>query len=163
MQFFFQAVVLLYGCTIRMPTKHMQNKLDSNYTRMLQAILNKSWRPHPTKKQLYSHLPPITKTIQFRLTRQVEHCWRSGHELISNILLWTPSHGRAKADDQQEAIYNSSMAIQDVSLKTYQERWTIEMVAGEGQGYPCWWHDMMMMMMMINLQSIQIMVLSLHI
>ena len=25
------------------------------------------------------------------------HCWRSRDELISDILLWTPSHGRAKA------------------------------------------------------------------
>ena len=39
----------------------MEKKLDGNYTRMLQAILNKSWRQHPTKQQLYGHLPPITK------------------------------------------------------------------------------------------------------
>ena len=25
------------------------------------------------------------------------HCWRTKYELISNVLLWTPSHGRAKA------------------------------------------------------------------
>ena len=31
-------------------------KLDSNYTRMLRAVLNKSWRPHSTKQQLYGHL-----------------------------------------------------------------------------------------------------------
>ena len=28
------------------------------YTRMLRAILNKSWQQHPTKHQLYGHLPP---------------------------------------------------------------------------------------------------------
>ena len=39
----------------------MEKKLDGNYTRILQAILNKSWRQHPTKHQLYGHLPPITK------------------------------------------------------------------------------------------------------
>ena len=44
--------------------KTYEKKLDSNYTRMLRAILNKSWRQHPTKQQLYSHQPPITKTIQ---------------------------------------------------------------------------------------------------
>ena len=38
--------------------------------RMLRAILNKSWRQHPTRHQLYGHLPPITKTIQVRRTRQ---------------------------------------------------------------------------------------------
>ena len=64
---------------------------------MLQAILNKSWRQHPTRHQLYGHLPPITKTIQFRRTRHAGHCWRSRDELISDVLLWTPTHGRAKA------------------------------------------------------------------
>ena len=64
---------------------------------MLRAILNKSWRQHPTRHQLYGHLPPITKTIQVRRTRHAGHCWRSRDDLISDVLLWTPTHGRAKA------------------------------------------------------------------
>ena len=64
---------------------------------MLQAILNKSWRQHPTRHQLYGHLPPIMKTIQVRRTRHAGHCWRSKDELISDVLLWTPTHGQAKA------------------------------------------------------------------
>ena len=64
---------------------------------MLRAILNKSWRQHPTRHQLYGHLPPITKTIQVRWTRHAGHCWRSRDELISHVLLWTPTYGRAKA------------------------------------------------------------------
>ena len=66
---FFQAAVvsiLLYGCTTRMLTKRFEKKIDGNYTRILRAILNKSWQQHPTKHQLYSHLPPMTKTIQGR-------------------------------------------------------------------------------------------------
>ena len=74
----------------------MEKRLDGNYTRMLRAILNESWRQHPTKQLLYSHLPPITKTIQVRRTRHAGHCWRSKDELISDILRWTSSHGRAK-------------------------------------------------------------------
>ena len=72
-------------------------KLDGNYTRMLRAILNKSWRQHPTRHQLYGHLPPITKIIQVRRTRHAGHCWRSRDELTSDVLLWTPTYGRAKA------------------------------------------------------------------
>ena len=64
---------------------------------MLRAILNKSWRQNPTRHQLYSHLPPITKTIQVRRTRHAGHCWRSKDELISDVLLWTPTYGQAKA------------------------------------------------------------------
>ena len=77
---FFQAAVvsiLLYGCTTWMLTKRLEKKLDGNYTRMVQAILNKSWRQHPTRHQLYGHLHPITKTIQARRTRHAGHCWRS--------------------------------------------------------------------------------------
>ena len=87
----------LYGCTTSMLTKHMEKKFDGNYTRMLRAILNNSWRQHPIKQLLYDHLPPITKTIQIRRTRHAVYCWRSRDELISDVLLWTSSHGRAKA------------------------------------------------------------------
>ena len=100
MKQFFQAAVvsiLLYGCTTWALTKRMEKKLDGNYTRMLQAILNKSWWQHPTKLQLYGHLPPITKTIQVRRTRHAEHCWKNRGELISDVLLWNPTYGRAKA------------------------------------------------------------------
>ena len=97
---FFQAAVvsiLLYGCTTWTLTKRLENKIDGNYTRMLRAILNKSWRQHPTRHQLCGHLPPLTKTIQVRRTRHAGHCWRRRDELISDALLWTPTYGRAKA------------------------------------------------------------------
>ena len=97
---FFQAAVvsiLLYGRTTWTLTKRKEKKLDGNYTRKLRAILNKSWRQRPTNQQLYSHLLPITKTIKFRRTRHAGHCWRNNDELISDVLLWTPLHGRAKA------------------------------------------------------------------
>ena len=97
---FFQAAVtsiLLYGCTTWTLTKRLEKKLDGNYTRMLRAILNKSWQQHPTRHQLYGHLPPFTKTIQVRQTRHAGHCLRSRDELISDVLLWIPTHGRAKA------------------------------------------------------------------
>ena len=90
---FFQAIVmsiLLYGCTIWTLSKHMENKLDGNCTRMLWAILNKSWKQHPTKQQLY--LAPISKTIQIRWTRHAGNSWRSKGKLIGDILQGTPSH-----------------------------------------------------------------------
>ena len=86
-----------YGISILVGYLMPNPVLDGNYTRMLQAILNKSWRQHPTSHQLYGHLPPITKTIQVRRTRHAGHCWRSKDELISDVLLWTPAYGQAKA------------------------------------------------------------------
>ena len=47
---FFQAAVvsiLLYGCTTWALTKRLEKKLDGNFTRMLRAILYKSWRKPP--------------------------------------------------------------------------------------------------------------------
>ena len=128
---FFQAAVvsiLLYGCTTWTPTKWLKKKLDGNYTRMLGAILNKSWRQHPTRHQLYGHLPPITKTIQVRWARHAGHCWRSKDELISDVLLWTPAYGQ---DNQLEHTYSSYVRIWDVALKTSQKRW---MIGRSGEG-----------------------------
>ena len=117
--------ILLYGCTTWTLTKRLEKKLDGNYTRMLRAILNKSWRQHPTRHQLYGHLLPITKTIQVRRARHAGHCWRSRDELIRDVLLWTPTHGRANQDDQHEHTFSSYMRIRGVVLKTYLGRWTI--------------------------------------
>ncbi len=114
--------ILLYGCTTWTKTKRLGKKLDGNYTRMLRAILNKSWRQHPTKHQLYGHQPPITKTIQFRRTRHAGHCWRSRDELIRDVLLWSPHMAEQKQDDQLEHTYSSSVRIPDVALNTYQRR-----------------------------------------
>ena len=71
---FFQVVVLsilLYGCTPWTLKKFNKKKLDSNW--MVRSILNNSWRQHPTKQQLYKHLPPISKSNQIRRTRHARH------------------------------------------------------------------------------------------
>ena len=125
---FFQAAVvsiLLYGCTTWMQTKRLEKKLDGNYSRMLRAILNKSWRQHPTRHQLYGHQPLITKTIPVRRTRHAGHCWRGRDELISDVLQWTPHIAEQKQDDQLEHTCSSYVRIRDVALKTCQRRWTI--------------------------------------
>ena len=134
---FFQAAVvsiLLYGCTTWTLTKWLEKKINGNYTRMLRAILNKYWRQHPTRHQLYAHLPPITKTIQVRRTRHAGHCWRSRDELISDVLLWIPHMAGQKQDDQLEHTFSSYVRIRDVALKTYQRRWTVGRSGERGSG-----------------------------
>ena len=134
---FFQAAVasiLLYGCTTWTLTKRLEKKLDCNCTRMLRAILNKSWWQHPTRHQLYGHLPPITKTIQVRRTRHAGHCWRSRDELISDVLLWTPHMAVQKQDDQHEHTFRNYVRIRDVVQKTSLRRWTIGKSGERGSG-----------------------------
>ena len=146
---FFQAAVtsiLLYGCTTWTLTKRLEKKLDGNYTRMLRAILNKSWQQHPTRHQLYGHLPPITKTIQVRRTRHAGHCWRSRDELIRDVLLRIPTHGRAKAGRPartyiQQLCEDTGCCPEDLP-RVMNDR---AGVAREGQGYPCYQRDMMIM------------------
>ena len=108
--FFLVAVVwiLLYGCTTWTLTKRLEKKLIGNYTRMLRAILNKSWWQHPTKHQLYSHQPPITKTIQVRRTWHAGHCWRIRDELISDVLLSEAMNRREKCRERVRDIRASS-------------------------------------------------------
>ena len=113
---FFQAAVvsiLLFGCTTWTLTKWMEKKLDDNYTRMLRAILNKSWRQHLTKQQLYGHLPPITKTIKVKLDTAGEA--GRAHVMFS----YGPPHmAEQKQGDQLKPTYSSSVRIQDVALRT---------------------------------------------
>ena len=84
--------ILLYRCT---RWTRIEEKLEGNCTRMLRAILDKSWKQHATQQEIYCHLPPISKTMQIRQTRHMGHCWRSKDELISDLLQWTPLHQRA--------------------------------------------------------------------
>ena len=106
-------------------TKRLEKKLDGNYTRMLRAILNKSWRQHPTRHQLYGHLPPITKTIQVRRTRHAGHCWRSKDELVSDVLLWTPTYGQAKAGRPARTYIQQLCEDTGCNIEDLPERWMI--------------------------------------
>ena len=64
---------------------------DDNYLVKLSRI-----RTTCIEQFLAVQLPPITKAVQIRRTRHAGHNWRSKDELINEILLWTPSHRRAK-------------------------------------------------------------------
>ena len=78
---------------------------------MLRAVLNKSWRQHPTKQQLYSYLPPITKTIKddpdMRDTAGEIRMYFCG-------TLHTEEH---RQDDQLEPIYKQLCADTKCSLE----------------------------------------------
>ena len=107
------------------------NKMAGEEARW-QLRKNKSWRQHPTKHQLYGHLPPITKTIQVRRTRHAGHCWSYRDELINNVLLWTTTYGRAKAG--RPARTYIQQLCEDVALKTCLKRWTIGRSGETGSG-----------------------------
>ena len=75
--------------------KYRAKKLDGNYTRMLQDILNKSWKHHHTKQQLYGHWLPISEIIQLRWARHAGHYWWSKDKLLTDVIQWTLTNGHA--------------------------------------------------------------------
>ena len=137
-------LILLHGCTTWMRTKRWEKKLDGNCTIMLQAILNKSWRQHPTKQQLYAHLPPNTKTIMQDTAGEVR-------TNSCDVLLWTPSHGRAKAGRPVRTYIQQLCADMGCSPEDLPE--AMRRVVRKGQGYLCWWRDMMIKLHFRNLDK----------
>ena len=79
------------------PCLNPESWSDESFAESNAGVQTSVWRQHPTKPKLYGHLSPIMKTIKVKRTRHAGHCWRSRDELISDVLLWIPSHGRAKA------------------------------------------------------------------
>ena len=69
--------------------RQLHKNAESNIEQVLEAA--------PHKAAAVRLQPTITKTIKVRQTRHAGHCWRSRDELLSDVLQWTPSHGRAKA------------------------------------------------------------------
>ena len=146
---------LLYGCTWCTLTKRTEKKLEGGCTRMLRAVLNKSYTQHLTKQQHYRHLLSISKITQVRRGRHGKHSWKSKNEIINDILLLTPSYVQV-LDDPKEYTYNSPVWTQNVDKKTCQGRWMIETIGErerererESQGNLRQLRDLVMMMMMM--------------
>ena len=115
------------------------------YISMLRAILNKSWQQHPTRHQLYGHLPPITKTIQVRRSRHAGHSWRSRDELISDVLLWTTTYGWAKAGRSartyiQQLCEDTGCSPEDLpEAMNDREKWRERVRDIRASGTTWWW------------------------
>ena len=137
--------ILLYGCTTWTLTKRMEKKLDSNYARILRAILNETLRQHPIKQQLYGYQPPITKIIQTRRTRHAGYCWKSKDELISDILRWIPSLGRANIGrpartNQQQLCVDTGCSLEDLpGAMDVKDGWQERVREIRASGVTWWW------------------------
>ena len=94
--------------------------------------------------------------------------WDTAGEVRANSLVMYysgPLHTNEQVlDDQLEPIYNSSVPIQDVNKKTFQEPWTIE-TGGEGESgksvLPTW-HDDDIVFVTTTFQDLLIFVLILQ-
>lgn len=83
--------ILLYGSETWTMTKAMLKSLDGCYTNLLKRVLNLDWRNHPTLQEIYNGLPRISSVLTSRMLTFSGHCFRSKHEVISDLLLWCPA------------------------------------------------------------------------
>ena len=122
----------------------MEKKLHSNYTRMLGAILKKSWRQHPQSSSCTATYHPSRKLSKLDKPDMQD----TGGEVEMNSQVkysCGPLHmAEQRQDDQPEPIYKSSVPIQDIALKTSWEQRTIETGGARGSGRSVlvvWLHD----------------------
>ena len=87
--------IVIYGCDSWSLTQSLKNALDGTYTRMLQKILNVSWRHHMTNHELYGSLPRITTIVRQRRLRLAGHVMRYD-EAANKVLLWKLDGPRRK-------------------------------------------------------------------
>ena len=85
--------VLLYGCETWTLTKTLLKKLDGTYTRILRMILNVHWSQKVTNEVLYRAIEKISTKIRRRFLKFAGHCLRRDDEVVSDLVLWEPTHG----------------------------------------------------------------------
>ena len=109
-------------------------KLDGNYTRMLRAILNKSWRQHPQDTNYTATCLPSRKL--YKLEEPDTQDTAGDARMNSSVMYsYGPPHmAKQKQDNQLEHIYSSYVRIRDVTLKTCQKRWMIGRSGERGSG-----------------------------
>ena len=69
---------------------------------------------------------------------------RVKNELISNVLLWTHSHGQARIGQPARTYLQQLFTDKGCCMEGLQGVIDDRQVARESQGNPCWWHTMMM-------------------
>ena len=95
---FFKAVAmseLPHGCTTWTLTKHLVKKLEEKYTKIMNVVC---------LEQILEAAPHKTAVVQPYTSHQANHsrkaskiCWvLKGNKLITNVLLWTPTHGHTR-------------------------------------------------------------------
>ena len=132
----------MYGWTIWTLRKCFDKKWNMDLARALCAVLNKYWKQHSNKQQLYGHLLPISETIILKSKRHDRHSWENKDKQISDILPQTPSHGHTSVGWSAK-IYGHLMTYWEL-LKN---KCLSEEILKEIKRNPCCRHALMMNML----------------
>ena len=77
--------ILLYGSETWTLSVRLEERLDGTYTRLLMRVKNMSWKCHPTKKQIYGDLHPISSLLRARRVQFAGHCFRASTGVVSSL------------------------------------------------------------------------------
>ena len=88
--------------------------------------------PGGNTQQSSSCMATYLKTIKVRWTRHTGHCWRSRDKLISDVLLWTPAYGWAKAGRPARTYIQQLCEDTEYSLEDL--RWVMRRSGERGSG-----------------------------
>ena len=91
---FAQRSVFLYGSAAWTLTETLAKKIDGCFKRLLRSALGFTWKDHVSNKELYAEVPKATDTIKQKRLKLAGHCYRHPEEAASNLVLWTPNHGK---------------------------------------------------------------------
>ena len=123
----FQATVesvLLYGSETWTITSKIRKMLDGCYTRLLRTALNVSWKAHMTNQDLYGDLPRVSEKIRKRRLQFAGHCMRRTGQVITDVLLWKPLHGKRSVGRPITTYVN--LLCQDTGLSPVELRTCME-------------------------------------
>ena len=127
--------------------RQLHKNLASNIEQVLAATPHKA----PTTRPPASH----HETIQVRRARHAGHCWWSRDELISDVLLWTPTYGRAKAGRPartyiQQLCEDTECSPEDLpEAMNDREKWRERVRDIRASGTIWWWWIKMLLVQLI--------------
>ena len=132
---FFQAAVvsiLLYGCTTLTLTKRLEKKVDSN------RCWEQYWAsPGGNTPQVTNYTATFLPSWKLYKLDEPDTQETAGEARTNYSVMYSygsPHMAKQNQDDQLEHTYSSSVWIQDVALKTCQNRWMIGRSGERGSG-----------------------------
>ena len=102
--------VLLYGCETWTITKTLLKQLDGTYTRILLMVLNVHWSQKVTNEVLYGAIEKISTKIRRRFLKFAGHFLRRDDKVVSDLVLWEPTHGTRRRGKPPKATSGISSA-----------------------------------------------------
>ena len=103
-------------------------QLDKNFVSNIEQVLAATPHKAPTIRPHASH-----HENQVRWTRHAGHSWRSRDELISDVLLWTPTYAEQKQEDPLKHTEDLPKAMND------REKWRERVRDIRASGTTWWW------------------------